>query len=442
MYITTCFKNYVKDAFGPFFYPVLSWFGKNGTYKIVWRDLSLKTLIPNIFTERKEIYAYSTTAKIKVRIFHPGNQVWNSVRTLCEAFADDSEVDLLLIGGIYANDSHVAKIGYAFVSMDVYDVAIDRPDIFIFTKHQGSTIDLSQVRKFAKMLVVAPQSLIRYTSSDKAFAQNWTRSYARYSPDYYLIDALIYYHLHEAGMLSEKYVQMGNPKYDDIFNAFRQSFKKLKKFEGKKVILYAPDHGLMGHNIRLIHDMSTADLYMKAFFSYAEHHPEMGFIFRPHSQLLYELRHFLDWKEHDFSLLRQYCQDSPNLIFDEADSYSSSFALADAIVTDAGCGIIASALPTMKPMGILYRSWQEKDFEPELTTNYYKIHSEGELTDFFELVSQGEDPKKLLRIEAMKKFVTNYDGKNGKRMKDFIKKVYINQYVGKRQGKIGKARDI
>ena len=44
-----------------------------------------------------------------------------------------------------------------------------------------------------------------------------------------------------------------------------------------------------------------------------------------------------------------------------------------------------------------------------------------ELLEFFELVRAGEDPMKNEREIIQKKFVKNYDGKNGYRIKEFLK---------------------
>ena len=152
----------------------------------------------------------------------------------------------------------------------------------------------------------------------------------------------------------------------------------------------------------------------------------MGLIVRLHADLVKELLEAGYWNQEDVNSFIDYCNKTENIVFDEMETYDAAFSVADAIIADICCGIMISALPTMKPICAMERSNYEKELHPELTDHYYKACSEKEIIDFFIMVLKGDDPKKLERKSISDRFVMNFDGKNGYRIKEFIKAELVN----------------
>ena len=72
--------------------------------------------------------------------------------------------------------------------------------------------------------------------------------------------------------------------------------------------------------------------------------------------LIRELQDAGLWCEEDLEELKQYCMRSGNIVFDDTFTYDAAYSVADAVITDAYCGITCSALPLLKPMLLLYRT--------------------------------------------------------------------------------------
>jgi len=142
--------------------------------------------------------------------------------------------------------------------------------------------------------------------------------------------------------------------------------------------------------------------------------------------LIYELKEAGLWCEEDLEELKQYCMKSENVVFDDTFTYDAAYSLADAIITDAYCGITCSALPLLKPMLLLYRTKDSMPYHKEIAECTYSAMSCDEIDKFIKKVLNGEDTKYDLRKENASKCVKNFDGKNGWRIKEFLKQKYWN----------------
>ncbi|MFR4550115.1 MAG: hypothetical protein ACLT5A_05280 [Clostridiaceae bacterium] len=190
----------------------------------------------------------------------------------------------------------------------------------------------------------------------------------------------------------------------------------------KRVILWTTDHGV--HDGKITEDV-TLDLYGKHLFEYAESHAETGFIFRPHKALIRELQDAGLWCEEDLEELKQYCMRSGNIVFDDTFTYDAAYSVADAVITDAYCGITCSALPLLKPMLLLYRTKDSMPYHKEIAECTYSAATNEEIDEFIAHVVLGEeDPKYELRKINAAKCVKNFDGRNGWRIKEFLKQKY------------------
>lgn len=403
---------------------------ENKNVKYDGEGFLLKDFLPSKMGECRKV-----PEKVKVRIVHRSSTTWNALRTICQAFKEDSLFDVLLI--IHSDWTYKESIkqaeqdGYRYVMWDEYSGKADQPDILILNgslKH-GEVIDgLLECREYARLVIVASWTVIRYMDSvEDEWQYRMVDEIGIYRPDYYLFDSLQYDEIKKSRVYSEKVIEMGNAKFDEIYQAIqkKQYDGEWKKLEGRKTVLWTTSHGVtdkyyVGKGV-------TFDLYAKTIFDYALHNPDMGFIFRPSVGLIVEMLRLGFWSKSDLQLVKEYCSNSSNVIFDDTDTYGKAFSLADGVITDAFCGIICSALPTMKPICVAYRSRNDISWYPELTDNYYSAYESQDIVNFLDLVKNGEDPMFALRKQAGEKCVKHFDGKNGWRIKEFIKEKYLEK---------------
>jgi hypothetical protein len=412
---------------------------RDGYGREITNQFSLNSFLPNIPLEIKKTPIVGYKNKIKIRFLHTVYAFWNSIETICSAFNEDGKYELLIILGNHIEDyelrkKQIEKRGYPYISWNEYNAEKDKADILIVTHLWEETV-LDNCREYTNLIIVAAMSLIRYSYSTNHFAQMVQIGYEKFKPDYYLFDSLVYEEIKNNVFFKEKIVEIGNAKFDGIYNACRKkrypsSWEKLK---GKKTILWAPDHGInKGKFVNKIRDEITFDIYAKVIFKYFNKNHNIGMIFRPHPAFISEMREMNYWSLNDLNYLRNYCSESENVVFDENETYDNAYSISDAIITDALCGITCSALPTLKPICVLFRT--DKSIEPfakELVKNYYTAHNKDELVDFLNMIVKNEDPMLELRIKAAKKFVKHFDGKNGTRIKKFVEHKYVelmNQY--------------
>lgn len=390
----------------------------NGLKEKLKNNLSLSNILP---CYNNSIKTNNLNNKIKIRIVHGHYPTWNVIKTICDAIIADDLCDLKLIIGWNKDPrciEQAKKYDISYELWDEYDAKYDQPDVLLVSQPYDTVTQVQDVRKYAKLVVVASVLLIRNTAKIEWFWKVQEEGFARFNPDYYLCDSMLYNEIKGTNTFPIEIVEMGNAKYDGIFE--RSQNKRLpsnwNKIRDKKIILWTTDHGYYPDRVIGV----TFDLYAKALFEYIISHTEIGVIFRPHPVLLEELIKEGYWTGHDLDNFKKWCDNSPNILFDDSETYDNAYSVADAIVADAICGITVSALPTLKPVCVAYRTQNDIPFHPELVENYYSAHDADEVINFFKMVCNGEDPMYEQRKQASLKFVKNFDGKNGLRIKEFI----------------------
>ncbi len=371
--------------------------------------------------------------KIKVRITYHNFNLWNAMSTMCQAFKIDPLFDVLLIVGgkrIEESIKRIHKYGYRFVRCDEYQMAYDRPDIVILTFFgENALTEMNWSKEYRKLTCYLAPVLRRYPlESLESFYKYFRDINDRYEPDYFLFDSLLYGDLKTVDFLQKKIVEMGNPKFDGIYYAMQKKKypKQWEKLERKRTVLYANAHGM---DKKKVIDNLTFDLYAKMIFRYAYENPEMGLIFRPNPRFTEEMFEAGFWSKSDLQLLKDYCANSPNVIYDDTENYESALSIADGILIDAIAGLVCSTLPLGKPVCAAYRSKEDVRHYPDLLKALYSAYEPKDIIQFFEMVRKEQDPMKELREEARKKYVKSFDGNNGLKIKEFIKEKYYEKIV-------------
>lgn len=410
---------------------------RNQKYKKLESDIKGFRLYDFLPLHKPETKA-KALEKIKVRIMHSEAMCWNAISTICQAFKDDSIFDVLLIISAVIDKEKVAcqaqENGYNYVLLDEYYVESDMPDILVLhNAYNPGEMARGNYREFTKLIVVASFQLVIYDNTIEEFLLTQDRAFGRCQPDYFLFDSLLYQEIKQSDYFSGHIVEMGNAKFDGIYLTTQQ--KKYaddwKKLEGKRTVLWAPSHGIVSKNQGglEVQKYLTFDLYAKTFFEYADQNQEMGFIFRPHDGFIAEMLKFRFWSPHDLKLFKEYCKKSANIVYDESDTYDISFSIADGILTDAFCGVTCSALPTLKPICACYRSKEKEDtpYCEDLLKNLYSAYSSKDIIFFLDIIKNNQDPMLELRKKASEKYIKHFDGKNGWRIKEFIKNKYFEK---------------
>lgn len=388
--------------------------------------LFIDAFLPNV---KKKTYKRQKSEKVKVRIVHSAPYSWNTISTICKAFKDDGLFDVLLLIGEFVQEKLIRQAvehGYRYELQSKYRGGVDKPDILIFSApFDTRSEDLIVCRNYAKLVIVASWMLIRYSfdDSNEKIWRHYQKDFGIYRPDYYMFDSLMYKELNH---MSDKIIEMGNAKFDDIYLAMqkKQYTGKWRKLQGKTTVLWSTTHGLSDEGL---FTGCTFDVYAKTIFEYANCNKDMGIIFRPHPHLIYEMMASGLWSKDDFKVFKEYFENSCNLVFDDTDHYDISLSLADGVFVDATCGCMCTALPTLKPICVAYRSKNDIDYNKNLTDNFYSAYGDKDVIAFLEMMRNGEDFKLELRREASSKYIKYFDGQNGWRIKEFIKEKFIEK---------------
>lgn len=369
----------------------------------------------------------SNNQKIKVRFVNHGGSTWNAIKTICMAFLADKCFDILILTGSYVGENvqqQINQLGFKSVYWEDYCIQEDSPDVLVLNHPYDTVTQIDHCREYCKLIFVASMQLIRYSYDMRTFWNIQNRGFGRFNPDYFLFDSLLYHEIMQSEYASEKIVEMGNAKFDGIYEACKEKHYEegWEKLKGKRVVLWTTDHGI--YDSKVSYGL-TFDLYAKTIFQYAMNNSDMGIIFRPHSTFINEMLKNNFWSQNDLEMLKKYCYESPNIVFDDSVTYDNAYSIADGIIADAFCGISCSALPTLKPICLTYRSIVDLPYHEELANCYDSAYSRDDVISFMNKVKNNQDSTLELRKEACKKYIKNFDGKNGWRIKEFIKEKYF-----------------
>lgn len=365
--------------------------------------------------------------KIKVRIFHHQSHTWNACQTICSEFKNDPRFELLLIINEYSDYYKIIeqmKEGeYTYLTLDEYDPRNDLPDIFIYTSSFW-TKTMSPIIEMSTVSFLVPVMTMLY-GKEQCGAERTMAELERASVDYYLVERPLYNSLPKN--TSVKVLEFGSPKFDGLYRCFckkKTGFSKLPKLNNKYVILYTTTHGQSADG--RFSEMLTFDLYFNKIMNFAKTNDEVALIFRPHPWFIQDLVKGKYWTADDVEELKRQINDSSNMIWDEESSYENSLMYADAIITDGYCGMILSTIPFNIPICSLYRNHDIQSLFPELDDCLYMVRDEKELDSFLEqVILCRKDKLSEKRMLAQSRYIKNFDGQNGHRIKEFITEKYF-----------------
>lgn len=390
------------------------------------------------YTERLELRekekADNSSREIKVRIMHCHSNTLNAIETISESFQEDPKFDLkVILMHESGNSSELAKQmeykGFPYLFDYDYDLQDDRPDIVLFYQLEYRYPDkLYEAYIYAKLVVLVPLTLTTIWYGERSISR---MHLDMFKPGLVFATDLVMDKMkaNASDILLKKMVP---PQIDTVYRRlitekrYPDGWEKLKN---KKVMFYMTDHGLRHY---FVSDEVSFDLYISLLMDFArrEENKDIGLIIRPHFALINELlAHF--WSVSDYEALIKYCNDSPNIVWDDTTDFMNGLSVCDAILSDLNTSVTYFSLASMKPIAITLRyDMFVQNYNKEFTDELYEVHSEQDLIDFMNMVKRGEDPKLDRRKTLFEKLIAPFDGESGKRVKNDIEKEYYSKIKG------------
>jgi len=354
--------------------------------------------------------------KIKVRFFHCNENTINVIQTVCEMFQKDQrfDVQVVLFGGSYAAMiAQMNELELRYITDVDYNIEQDKPDIsVVYHLEIIYPPKLQNIRAHTKMLVLLPLSIGSIWFGPRTVSR---MHLDQFNADMCFVGNLCYDRLIEP--VGKSVIErMSPPQFDLLYRKFSEKVvypTGWEKLNGKKTVMWMTDHGLKRD---IVSDEVSFDLYFHSIINYFSQHEDMGLILRLHFALLEELLRTY-WTLADYEKFRRFCDDSPNIVWDDTNDYLIGLAIAEASIVDVNCSLMYYTLGARKPIGILLRYDGPVGVNnPELVDCYYQIRGEEECRTFLDMVRNNEDPMKDLRDNAFDLYVTSLDGKNGERI--------------------------
>lgn len=207
-------------------------------------------------------------------------------------------------------------------------------------------------------------------------------------------------HLRERPETANQLVVTGYPKLDVYFESGTagESVWRSPLPEGpRRRVIYAPHHSIGSNNkFRL----STFDWNYDLFLALARKHPEISWVYKPHSNLKFvvEQRGLMTYSE--YAEYEEAWATLPNCTVWHGGDYFGLFKSSDVLITDCG-SFLGEYLPTGNP---IIRMISRNNPVPlngvgeQIARHLYKAHDRREIEKWFnEVVMLGNDPMKEQR---------------------------------------------
>jgi hypothetical protein len=204
----------------------------------------------------------------------------------------------------------------------------------------------------------------------------------------------------------------GHPKLDTTAAAATPWVDQLRtKVAGRRVLLWTP-HFSVGPEA----GWSTFERYGQTIIEHIAQRPHLFLLVRPHPMFFSSMRLNGLWSAAQVAEFKERLREANNMELDEQPEYCGAFAVASALLADAG-SFLLEFLPTGKPIVYLHRvDGPGLSEEGEVIDNYVVVRSAGELPDVIDRLGSGKDPQREMRLAAVQEFLHLQDGRAGERI--------------------------
>ena len=171
-----------------------------------------------------------------------------------------------------------------------------------------------------------------------------------------------------------------------------------KKEHQEKYVIYAPHWTVCGKNIRY----GTFDWNGFEILEFAEKHPELNWVFKPHPALYRFLftSGYMSQKEADEYYARW---EKTGMVYDTGD-YMDLFQDSKLMITDCGSFLIEYFVTGKPCIHLKSEAFKGNDFVREICNSYYEASNLEELREFLkDVLLENHDPKKGERNRVLAK---------------------------------------
>ena len=188
----------------------------------------------------------------------------------------------------------------------------------------------------------------------------------------------------------EKLVVAGHPQLDFYLNNKNQN--------ERKYVIYAPHWTVCGDNLRY----STFDWNGYKILDFAEKHPELNWVFKPHP-CLYNFLFMSDYMTKDKADEYYRRWHDVGIVCEDGD-YMQLFQNSIAMITDCGSFLTEYFFTKQPCIHLVSEYFKGNENVERICETYYTAHNADEMNKFFEdILINKNDPKKQDRLALLEK---------------------------------------
>lgn len=352
---------------------------------------------------------HDVSHKIRVAFLITDPNVWNKQQGIYEAMTADSRFETFLIC-MTDPTSDTPNAAYSFLSAmnlspmqslqsgKLLDLRELRPDYVFYGQPYNNYLPRAYrsfvVSKYAKVCIMSYGMTVSWN-----FMEIHPRSFHR---DVYLRYAVVredieynrqrFPRLAAKGLQETKY--LGFPAFDSFLQKKHDPCPSFAFSRNNFRVIWTPrwvtDESLGGSNFFR---------YKDVLFDYAEKHPDVDFLFRPHPMALDNFVSTGEMTQTDADAFRKKCSDAPNLSLDIEKEYAPSFWNSSVLVSDLS-SIIPEFFITGKPIIYCNTKQSQQNFLPyfqKILDANYVVNDKKQLCEAIDTLKAGCDPKAELR---------------------------------------------
>jgi len=326
---------------------------------------------------------------------------------------------------ISENYENYLKFGIPVIDYKDYSLTTDQPDICFYMKPYYAIrgippkLYVREVNRYTKYTVY-----ISYCLDVQGGSKLYQFFYGM--PAQYSIWKIIGYSQFYKDMAckygfrgGENVEVIGHPKFDEIFEMERNKNKWVdvewrKKIGNRPVILWNTHFSITPNA-----GVGTFLYWYKDMRDYFKKNNDIFLIWRPHPIFWQTIEKEKTIDQEEF---REFCRDleqMDNVIINKYGDYHYSFAMSDALISDAATFLV-EYVATEKPVMYTPKEGGEGVIDENCIKDIYIGDSFDKIAEYCDMVKNHHDPLKNKRMESFYSEYGHLDGKNGERIRDYI----------------------
>lgn len=215
-------------------------------------------------------------------------------------------------------------------------------------------------------------------------------------------------------LVKHNILNLGFPRFD--------LYKNIDNSNEKKHIIYLPRWSAP-QNVERGHELSSFMLFKDEILNWAERHPDIDLIIRPHPILFYRYIEYGLMSENDVKDYIQRIESMPNVSLDSSPDYRKTLLWADISVSDFS-STLAEYSFTRKPLIFFGNTERIAEDQKPIFESAYTVHSWKEAEEYLEMLLSGNDPKAAERELSHKRVFEKVDRNAGRNIVNYLLEEY------------------